>query len=225
VLAVEAVGGSFIDTIDVIRNGDLAARITPTLAPSPINADARALETILVLELGWGARNSDHCWTGRLAVTGGHIHAVEPRLRGPEIVSPLEGTEDRTGTGEIELEENGVRFSVVAAANPNNMTPATQAIAMRVSVSADAQIEAEFDGADLRIPVDRLLDGALSGNLGPIDSPAFRFHPLPRPSQWQWQGRVPLGTMTDGECVYVRLRQANGQHAWSSPLFCRSGGA
>ena len=223
-LAIEAVGGSFIDAIDILRNGDIAARITPALAPSPIGREVE-LETILVLEMGWGARNSKHRWTGRIAISGGRILAVEPRLRGSEIVSPLEGKDDGADATSIDCDEAEMRFSLVASANPNNMTPATQAIAMRVSLSPEAIIDAALDGQRLRVTVDRLLEGALSGNLGPIDSPAWRFHPLPRPHEWQWQGRVPLGPISHGESVYARLRQSNGQFAWSSPIFCRSGSA
>ena len=82
-------------------------------------------------------------------------------------------------------------------------------------------VEAELSGKRVSIPVSRLFEGAVSGNLGPIDSPAYRFHGLPLPHQWQWQGEVGLGPVTDGENVYVRLRQANGQMAWTSPIFCR----
>lgn len=221
-LIIEAVGGSFIEAIDVMRNGDLTARITPALSPSPIDADKGVLETILVLEMGWGERNSDHCWTGRLNVSGGRILRIEPRLRGPEIVSPLEGRDDSPDATQIESDGETLRFSLVASANPNNMTQATQAIAMHVSLSPDARIEARIDGKEIQLSVDQLLEGAVAGNLGPIDSPAFRFHPLPRAHEWQWQGRVPLGAVSDGESVYVRLRQSNGQYAWSSPIFCRS---
>jgi hypothetical protein len=223
-LAIEAVGGSFIDAIDVVRNGEIAARITPALSPSPIGGGGDRLETILVLEMGWGARGSDHRWRGRLRLSGGRILAVEPRLRGPEIVSPLEGADEGAAAAEIECSADEVRFTLVAAANPNNMTPATQAIALHVDLSSEAGIEAELDGQKVSVPVDRLLEGALSGNLGPIDSPAFRLHPLPRPHEWQWRGSVPLGPVSEGESIYVRMRQANGQHAWSSPLFCRSEG-
>lgn len=225
-LTIEAVGGSIIDAIDVVRNGEIAARITPALSPSPLSdSGGERLETILVLEMGWGSRGSDHRWSGRLRLSGGRILAVEPRLRGAEIVSPLEGAGDGTAVAEIECSAEEVRFGLVAAANPNNMTPATQAIALRVELSPDAGIEAELDGETISVPASRLLGGALSGNVGPIDSPAYRFHPLPWPHEWQWHGRVPLGQVSDGESFYVRMRQANGQHAWSSPLFCRSGSA
>ena len=73
----------------------------------------------------------------------------------------------------------------------------------------------------MEVPAQRLFEGALSGNLGPIDSPAYRFHPLPRPSQWQWHGAVDLSSFEDGDSAYVRMKQANDQWAWTSPIFCR----
>lgn len=222
-LAVEAVGGSAIDMIDIVRNGRLAARISPELSPAPLEPAAAdgSFETLLVLELGWGGRGTFHDWTGTLSLAGGEIHAVEPRLRGPEIVSPLEGEDEAAAPERIETEAGRVRFALRARANPNNQTPATQAIAARVRVTPAAVVQAEFCGAALSIPVARLLRGALSGNLGPIDSPAYRFHPMPRPEAWQWHGRVPIEPLAPGDTLYARMRQKNGQSAWASPFFCR----
>jgi hypothetical protein len=220
-LRIEAVGGSFIDTIDVIRSGRLTARITPELQPAPITPPADGFETILVLELGWGARGSSHRWTGRLELQGGEILAVEPRLRGAEVVSPLEG-EAQAAEPDTITAARSLAFSILAQANPNNMTPAMQSVALRVRLSADAVIRTQLDGLHLQTGVSRLQEGALAGNLGGIDSPAFRFHPLPRPHQWQWQGSVPVHGFSAGETVYLRMRQANGQSTWTSPIFCRA---
>lgn len=219
---VEAVGGSAIDAIDVIRGGRLAARVSPALDPRPIvPAGDAAFETILVLELGWGGRGTHHDWAGRLGLDGGKILAVEPRLRGPEIVSPLEGEDDAAPEETIAFEDGTIRFALRAHANPNNQTPTTQAIAARVRVTPDAVVEADLDGERVRVPVTRLLEGALSGNIGPIDSPAYRFHPMARPQAWQWHGTVSLAPLEAGETVYVRMRQTNGQWSWASPFFCR----
>lgn len=221
-LQVEAVGGSFIEFIDVIRNGRLAARISPELAPSPIEA-AGGLETILVLEMGWGARGSFHEWEGFLQVDGGEILAVEPRLRGAEIVSPLEGSGDAPDQDRIAADGEAIVFRIRAHANPNNSTATTQAIAARVRLGEDARIRATLDGQHIELAANRLFEGAVSGNLGPIDSPAWRVHPLPLPHQWQWHGEVPIAPLEAGDTVYVRMRQANGQWAWASPIFCRAG--
>ena len=219
-LEIEAVGGSFIDFIDVVRNETPIARITPEITPRPLDTGA-ALETILVLELGWGERGRHFDWTGSLLVEGGEILAVEPRFRGPEVVSPLEGEEETAHEPVLETDGARIRFQVRAHANPNNSTPATQAFAARLRLTPDAAFKADFNGQPFEVSAARLLEGALAGNLGPIDSPAFRFHPLPRPRQWQWAGQMELAALAPGDRVYLRMRQLNGQWVWTSPLFCR----
>ncbi len=219
-LRIEAVGGGFIDAIDVIRNGRLHARVSPRLSPAPIGPDD---ETLLFLEMGWGARGSSHRWEGRIAVDGGEILGVEPRFRGAEVVSPLEGDDAGHELPRLVQDGDAIEFSVTAEANPNNSTTATQGLMLRLRLDAGAAITAELCGRRLRIPAARLAEGALSGNLGPIDSPAFRFHPLPSASDWQWAGEVALGRLEPGENLYVRLRQAGGQMAWASPINCRAG--
>lgn len=221
-LRIEAVGGGAIDYIDIIRNGRVAHRITPEITPAPIDVSDEGTETILVLELGWGARGSSHRWIGEVEFEDGDVLAVEPRLRGSEIVSPLEGEADAADTDSIACDGNTIRFDVRAHANPNNLTPQTQAIAARVRLGPHASIRARFGELKVEIPAARLFEGAFSGNIGPIDSPAYRFHPLPRERQWQWQGSVPLDGMGAGEYVYARMRQSNGHWTWTSPLFCRT---
>jgi hypothetical protein len=119
------------------------------------------------------------------------------------------------------MDGHRVRFAVTAEANPNNTTPAMQGLMLRAALTPDAVIQACLCGQDIRIPAARLSQGAKSGNLGPIDSPAWRFHQLPRIADWQWHGDVPLGALSSGETIYLRLRQLSGQMAWTSPIFVR----
>ncbi|WP_297561133.1 hypothetical protein ACLIR7_21920 (plasmid) [Nitratireductor aquimarinus] len=221
-LAIEAVGGGAIDAIDIMRNGRLWQRITPALAPAPIVPEFDGLiETILHLELGWGARGTSYRWLGELSLEGGDILRVEPRFRGAEIVSPLEGEDAEHPLPIISVANGVVCFEVTAEANPNNVTPAMQGVALHIRAARNATIRARLAGQDIDVPIERLLEGALSANLGAIDSPAYRFHAVPRPHEWQWGGTVGLGEFRNGENVYVRLSQTNGQMAWASPLFCR----
>jgi hypothetical protein len=221
-LRIEAVTGGFIETIDVLRNGRLFARISPDLAPAAVDtASGATVETVLHLELGWGARGKSHDWTGTIWLEGGEILGVEPRFRGAEIVSPLEGEDAGHRVPSLEFADGKVSFAVTAEANPNNVTPATQGLALRMAVRQDATVHAELSGKRISVPVSRLFEGAVSGNLGPIDTPAYRLHGLPLPHQWQWHGEVDLGALSAGENVRVRLREANGQCAWASPIFCR----
>jgi hypothetical protein len=217
-LRIEAVGGGFIDAIDVIRDGSIRHRITPELTPAPIGPSD---ETLLYLELGWGARRTSHRWEGRIEIEGGEILSAEPRWRGAEVVSPLEGQDGGAPLPVLAEEGGSVRFAVTAEANPNNFTSATQGLMLRLRLDAGARILADLCGQRMDIPASRLFEGSKSGNLGPIDSPAWRFHALPRSHQWQWAGTLALGDLAPGENLYLRLRQAGGQMAWTSPIFCR----
>ncbi len=217
-LQIEAVAGGFIDHLDIIKNGRLFDRLSPDLSPSTIGNDV--WETVLYVELGWGARHRAHDWTGTLRLVGASIEAVEPRFRGPEVVSPLEGTDSGHALPKLTADGDTISFAVTAEANPNNVTAATQGFALRLRASSDALLRAELNGSALRIPLSRLYEGALTGNLGPIDSPAYRFHQLPHPHQWQLQASVSLGGLEPGDTVYTRLTQRDGQMAWSSPIFC-----
>ena len=171
--------------------------------------------------MGWGARGSSHLWDGTLSITDGEILSVEPRFRGAEVVSPLEGTEAGTPVPRISSSADTVAFAVVAQANPNNVTPAMQGLMLRIRIGADAAIHFRTADTVVAIPATRLFAGAYSRNLGPIDSPAYTFHALPLPHRWQWGGQVPLGRLNPGETIYVRLRQSRGdQMAWTSPISC-----
>jgi hypothetical protein len=221
ILDVEAVAGGFIDCVDLIRNGRLVHRITPDLTPAPIMAEDGSIETLLVLEMGWGSRGASHDWAGSLALSDGEIVAVEPRLRGPEIVAPLEGDDEAADDDWIDCDYDVIGFSVRASANPNNSTPAMQGFAARVRVTPETRVRLTFSDETVTIPVERLLEGAATGTIGAIDGPSWRLHPLPRPAQWQWRGRIPIEPLAKGDHIYARLRQKNGQWAWTSPIFCR----
>ena len=219
-LELEAVAGGAIDYIDLIRNGDVVGRVTPDLQRSPVDTAGSGMETLLVLELGWGARGKFHDWQGSLELAGGDILSVEPRLRGSEVVSPLEGGGDAKDENDIRLSGNRIDFAIRSIANPNNTTASMQAIAARIRITPDAKVRLVLDGQNFEVSAERLLQGALSGNLGPIDSPAFRLHPLPRPHQWQWRGKLAIDPLRKGDWIYARMRQANGQWNWASPIFC-----
>ena len=217
---IEAIGGSFIDSIDLIKNGRIINRVTPAITPCSVGENGAEVETLLVLELGWGERHKSHDWSGSLSLQRGEILAVEPRLRGPEVVSPLEG-EAQEHQDRIEWVNGQIDFAIRAFANPNNATATTQSIALRVRLDPDATIVAVLCGQRVVVNATRLQEGALSGNLGAIDSPAYRFHPLPQPDQWQWTGRLEAGPMRKGDWLSLRMRQSNSQWAWTSAYFCR----
>jgi hypothetical protein len=81
------------------------------------------------------------------------------------------------------------------------------------------------------VPLERALKGAVTGYSTPdIEAAAWRIHRAPRREEFLWdirytapesgEGPAAAGTegLDGGDFYYVRVRQKNGQMAWSSPI-------
>ncbi len=235
-IAFDVIGGAPLDCVDVIKNGAVLRRFSAPDFPQRamgvgpgVSAlrDGEVLHTKLLLELGWGARNVRVDWDVRFGISEGKLLAIEPRFRGAEVVAPQEadpGVHQRNHTSQWTYEgELGVAFRTVTHGNPNNMTPATQGMCLEVEVPAAGEVWAEINGHRVSFPVEALLEGARAGRLGKIDSPAYRFHRAPRWEELAWRGSFDDVTAPDDDAVYyLRVRQANDQWAWSSPIWVRT---
>jgi len=216
------VGGAPLDAVDVIKNGNLLRRFSASDLPTSAFTEPR--RTKLMLELGWGARGVRADWEAKLGLSAGRLLSVEPRFRGGEVVSPTElgsNAPDRVYFSHWEPDgPRGVQFHTTTFGNPNNRTPATQGMCLEVEVPSEAYILAELNERSLEIPVTRLVQGALAGRLGEIDSPAYRFHRLPQWSELDWCDAFEDQQPSVGrdDVYYLRVRQVNRQWGWSSPI-------
>ncbi|MCB1226198.1 MAG: hypothetical protein KDK99_10340 [Verrucomicrobiales bacterium] len=226
-LRIDVAGGAAIDAVDVIRNGRLWRRFSQLDVSPPAGSERREMvRTKIHLELGWGAKHRSCLWQAELGIDAGKILAVEPRFRGLEVVAPSERT---TEAGErffnsrvLERNERAVRFETLSQGNPTNSTCTTQGLCLEVEMPPEAQVWAVLNGVRVSHSLGTLMQGARSGCLSHTDAPCWRFHRAPQPEQLRWtfdlQDEEP---MEDGT-YYVRVRQANDQWAWSSPIFLRS---
>lgn len=222
-LAFNVIAGAPLDYVDVIKNGALLRRFSSTEFVAP--ADDGEVRTKLTLEVGWGARASRTDWDVRFGISAGRILDVEPRFRGPEIVAPQEavsGTPAPAHTSHWEhAGERSVRFRTIAHGNPNNRTPATQAVCLGVAMPPDAEVWAELNGNREVHTLAELRAGARAGRLGKIDSPSYRFHRAPAWEELAWHAAFedPSPSLNGTDVYYLRVRQANDEWAWSSPIW------
>lgn len=221
---IEVRAGGPIDTVDVLHNNVLVERFSPQLLrekPGPETLPS-VVHTKLFLELGWGPRGECVDWKVRCGIRDGRILGVEPRFRGREVVSPLEGEDGDSGFFEsrvTEKEEQSVAFETVTRGNPNNFTNASQGICLEVEMPPDAEVYAEWEGGSVSFPLRSLLAGARSGLVSGLESPAWRWHRAPLPAEWKMRSALDMD-LAPGDFVDVRVRQCNDQWAWSSPVFC-----
>ena len=118
------------------------------------------------------------------------------------------------------MDGDALAFDVTSEANPNNVTPATQGVMLRVRHDPRARLCAVLSGQRVGIPLERLFEGAKSGNLGLIDTPAWRFHALPRRRNGNGMARSTWGGFTRARtCICGSARPAarwRGRHRSSA---------
>lgn len=215
--------GGAIDHVDIIKNNKLLKRFSANdISPS---SPSTRIHSLLYLELGWGERNKAFKWNATIAIEGGSIKRVEPRFRGLEVVSPVEG-DDRDGNSYYRsscdwTDERQVRLKTVTRSNPNNSTNCSQGVCLEIKARKSGCVNLVLNRKQFRFPIKQLIEGARTGHLGDIDSPAFRLHRMPLEHEWQWDLSLEDRPGTDHDVYYVRVRQANDQWAWSSPVFIR----
>jgi len=221
---VNVVGGAAIDYVDIIKNNRLWRRISPCEVAQP--AEGETFRTLIYLELGWSDRGRQVDWDVSLSVDGGRVLSIDPRFRGQEVVSPVEKEDgsscDYHSSHWALAGENGVAFRTMTCGNPNSSTSATQGLCMEVEMPADGNIQATLNDQSHTIPLARLRQGALVGDIEGWHSPAFRFHRAPREWEYRWTIDLADDEPGDGDprdVYYARVRQVNDQWAWSSPVF------
>ncbi len=210
-VAVDA--GDAIDYVDVVHNGRLLHRWTP----APPQATAGPYR--VALELGWGDRATPVEWRVDLGVEGGRLLAVEPRLRGRDIVSPQQEADARLVVSALERRGDRVVLQTVTWGNPNPLTSATQAISLHVDGDAATRITGRINDLDIAVPLYALREGARVSYLGGFRTSAFRFsRAVGREAS---AGAFTLEHRGNGsrDWYYVRVRQTNHQWAWSSPIW------
>jgi hypothetical protein len=218
--------------VDIVYNNRLVRRISPPEIrrmterlqqpeqPGPIR-------TKIHLEVGWGPRGTDVGWDVELGVTDGEIIEVEPRFRGPEVLSPLQKDESDGGAYFSRCsrrDERSVRFHTRTHGNPTSSTAGTQGVCLDVELQPETKIWATLNGVYTETTVERLMAGGKSGHLRhEIDSPAWLFHRAPESWEFLWRTSLDdaLPELQAGDFFYARVRQQNNQWAWGSPIFVR----
>ena len=176
-IRLDVQGGYAIDCVDIVKNNRLLKRFSECdVARDPPSDTVR---TLVFIELGWSDRDVEVPWDVRLGIASGRLLSVEPRFRGPHVVSPLdsEGAPRRCHNSHCErVDDRSVHFTTVTHGNPNSFTNACQGVCLEVEMPASGDIEAVINGQTVSIPLERLLVGALVGDTEGWHSPAFRFH-------------------------------------------------
>jgi len=216
-IAVEA--GDAIDVVELIYNNRVLQRWS---IPEDETAGAGWQGRCKVyLELGWGEKNENADWDVELKISGGTVAGIEPRFRGHDIVAPQAGEEASYSFSQWEQKgENVVAFKTRTWGNPTTTTANTQGMSLEIEGDANTQLYARLNGKEEVVSLGELLQCARSGYLSGLLTPAYRFSRAATQAEYTWQGSYAHQALEAGRSwYYVRVRQKNGQMAWSSPIW------
>ncbi|MFP4536573.1 MAG: hypothetical protein ACLFNP_12670 [Spirochaetaceae bacterium] len=228
-LFIELAGGAPIDYVDLIHNNRLIRRITPVemARPDAIRQTRTGwIRSKIYLEVGWGPRGKPVPWTVEFGIEEGRVLDVEPRFRGPDVLSPEQEADSEGGAFYSwcrPIGDRSVHFETRTYGNPTTSTPGTQGVCLEVEMPRNGKVHGTLNGTTVETTMERLIAGGKSGHLRhEIDSPAWLLHRVPEAWELYWTIREDaVPELAAGDFLYTRVRQQNNQWAWGSPVFVR----
>lgn len=217
---VNVTGESCIDYVDIIKNGQLLARLSGPNIPVAPKADM--IRCKVKMEFGWNREQKYIPWNGQLSVDKGRILNVTPCFRGAAFTSPQEGeTEFKTHVNRIlSKSDSATELQLYTSMNPNTTTPATQAVILEVEMPLDGHVTAEFNGKRIEHTLAELLKGSRTHFMRGWLSEAILFNrAMPESSYTIEHYMEDNEPEQDTDYYYIRVRQKDQQWAWSTPIW------
>jgi hypothetical protein len=214
-------GGAALDYVELLRDNRPIQRWLPDLAL----AREAAGQVKVLLEVGWGRKDELVAWDVSLEVVDGVLLSVEPRFRGRDVLAPgAAEAQSLAFTAWQRVGETEVHFTTQTWGNPTTVSAATQGVCLEIRGDAKTRIRARINGHDVRVGLGELIDGARAGYLGGLVTPAYRFGRAVVEREYAvCRSFVDHRSADHRDWYTVRVRQKNGQWAWSSPIWMGSG--
>jgi hypothetical protein len=224
-IAVRVEAMDEIEKVEILRNGRVVHREhVPTVLPDdPFEGGGAKVR----LQWGWGpwaalemARTAD--WEGEIRIEGGRLlNATACFQSGPFD----ETRRDRL----IDVSESGLGFTSFTSRRDAFQEDATKGVILELdgqpSTHVKLRLEKPAPGV-VECTLDRLMHGSVSHFSGPFTSESVLIHRLLVPRSycldftWTDQSDEPQRT----DYYMVRVAQANGHMAWSSPVWVEACG-
>jgi hypothetical protein len=210
-------GGAALDYVEVVKNGVGWARRDGLGRAPEVGPGFRGR---LALGLGWGEPGEPTRWRVRLAVRGGRLVRVEPRLRGEEQPEARFGFDGAFHASRLVRRGDEVALETRSWKNPTTRTDATQKLALEIEGDGETRLVAEVNGQAVEVRLAELRHGPRAGLLDGFVSPAWQLSRAVPEAEYAWTCRFEDEDAGGGpDHYYVRVRQKNDQWAWSSPVF------
>lgn len=217
---VNVQGQSCIDYVDIVKNGQIIARLNGPLIPQMPTGEM--VRCKIKMEYGWNREENYVSWNGKVSVSKGRILGVTPCFRGAAFTSPQEGeTEFHTHVNRIRsVSDTSTELELYTSKNPNTTTPATQAVILDVEMPLDGVITSDFNGKSFSHSLAELLEGSRTHFMRGWLSEAVLFNRAMPESCFTIEHYMEdRQKEKDTDWYYIRVRQRDGQWLWTSPIW------
>lgn len=220
-LEVAVAGGDSLDYVEIIHNN----RVIHRESVFPTDPDW-SQPVRVILEVGWGEEKSHTDWDVDLHVREGRLLAVEPRLRGHEVGPPKFDDEACAFSAWERPDDQHVRLTTRTWPNPSVRSAGTQILCLTLAGEPSTRISGTINSNAVDLTLADIATGARVGYTRGFVSPAYTFHRVvPRAECQTRVGLLHRGAPTQRDWYYARVRQRNGQWAWSSPVWVEAAGS
>ena len=215
-----------IQSIELIHNSRVIRRIHPSDAACvPSGSPTRCI----AISLGWGEKGVRCEWDVHLEVHNSVLEGIYPRLRGVDVVDPLDTVSDESSS-EITRDIPGsrVHLKTMTNGNPTVHDDATQGFVLEVSdaaagtlqISVRAMIGSTVVDREFSLALETLETDSASFHLDGFVSPVIHCEKAVTLEQCTGQLHEQL-LLSPGDHLYARALQTNRDVAYTSPVSFR----
>ncbi len=213
-------GQNYIDYVDILKNDRCIARLNaPYETQIP---DGQTMRAKLKVNLGWNREEEYVKWLGSLSITEGEINDHQTCFRGAAFTSPQPGEHEfKTRVNKVLGKSSSkVDLELYSSKNPNVLTPAMQGMILDVTMPKSGKLVADFNGQQFSYTLDELLHGSKAHFMRGWLSEAIQFERAAPVSAFSVEHTFTDDQpQRDTDYYRVRVRQRDGQWAWSTPIW------
>lgn len=217
---VDVKGQNVIDYVDIVKNGKDLYRMSGPLKYEMPKGDK--IHAKVKINFGWNREEQYVHWRGALRLSGGEILSYQTCFRGAAFTSPQPGeTEFKTRVNRVVASDSqSVTLDMYSTKNPNVLTPATQGIILDVMMGPKDVITADFNGQQISYTLEDLFKGTKAHFMRGWLSECIQFERAASEEAFAVAMVIEDDQPErDTDYYYIRVRQRDGQWAWSSPIW------
>ncbi len=211
-------GGDALDYVEILKNNQVIKRFDYPEEPRSFLHDRYFGK--LFIEAGWGETGVRTDWDIQATVNNGRILDVEPRLHGIDVVDPEQKHVQDYQFSSLVIEGNSVNLKTSNWGNPTTTSNSNQGICLEIEANKDTELVLDVNNIRYSEKIRKLVARSDSFYMGKFLSGAIhvhRFVPEDRYTKQEQLSDTGLGEAED--FYYTRVRQKNGQWAYSSPIW------